>query len=70
MTNQYTYTPAGLAASKTLSLASNNHSSNGNPASGSVTVNYTYDNQGVLTQIAPQGSPTLTYTLEAAYRAD
>jgi hypothetical protein len=68
MANQYTYTPSGKVASKAVALVSNNHSPGGVLAAGSVTVNYTYDSQGVLTTIAPQGAPTFTYGLDVMER--
>jgi RHS repeat-associated protein len=66
--NQYTYTPAGNASSKTLYMTSANHSND----AASLTVNYGYDSQGVLlTESYPTTPPTLlslTYTLDAMDR--
>ena len=66
--NQYAYTPAGKASSKTLYMTSANHSND----AASLTVNYGYDSQGVLlTESYPTGPSTLlslTYTLDAMDR--
>jgi YD repeat-containing protein len=64
----YTYTPAGQVASQTLSLQSANHLYNNQPASGSVTASYTYDNQGVAANLALTGASSLTYALDALER--
>jgi RHS repeat-associated protein len=66
--NQYTYTPAGKMLTKTLYLTSTKYESGGNPAPGSVGVNYAYDNQGVLTNVTPSLAPTLTYGLDSMER--
>lgn len=77
--NQYTYTPAGAVASKTLYMTSGNHNSgmpSYTPASGALTVNYTYDSQGALTSLSyprlwpatPPQNATLNYTLDAMER--
>jgi len=74
----YTYTPAGKVASKTLTLQSANHLGMGGiPANGSLTASYNYDNQGALTSmIYPTAETavtyppvqTFTYTLDAMER--
>ena len=73
----YTYTPAGKVAGKSLTLQSaNNRSEGGVEASGTLTASYTYDNQGALTSMvyptvenwAISPAQTFTYTLDAMER--
>jgi RHS repeat-associated protein len=74
----YSYTPAGKVASKTLQLQSANHLSfQGAQAYGAVTASYAYDNQGALVSLTyPQQETWVTggvttvfnYTLDAMER--
>jgi RHS repeat-associated protein len=63
---QYSYTPAGKVADKTLYLQSANHA----PASASLTTSYAYDNEGALMSTSYPGGPypVLTYTRDALER--
>jgi YD repeat-containing protein len=73
----YTYTPAGKVAAKSLTVESANHlNASSVPANGTLTVNYGYDSQGALvsqqypvSQTWASGtSNTFTYILDALER--
>jgi YD repeat-containing protein len=64
----YSYTPPGKVASKTLEVQSGNHSNGNNFAYGALTASYNYDNQGALiSMVYPSesslgNSPTQIFT--------
>jgi RHS repeat-associated protein len=72
----YSYTPAGKVASKTLEVQSGNHNNGNYFAYGALTASYTYDNQGALISVvypteetwAISPTQTFTYTLDAMER--
>ena len=75
-TYDYTYTPAGKVASKSLMVQSANHLGGSVQASGTLTASYGYDGQGALVSQqypisetwASGTSNTFTYTLDALER--
>lgn len=65
----YTYSPAGKVASKTLTLQSMAHKSAQQvPANGSLTANYTYDNQGALATATGATQSVFSYTVDSLER--